>query len=319
MRTYLVWLALSFLSLPGLQAQQLPARSPFGAGDFCWNPAMTAVEHEWETGILHHQDWTGFEDAPQSTLLYAQYPFVKENSSLGGYFLFDEIRPIRHNMLALSYAYKLRFGPRRRASSTSRQEAQLSLGLSASMSHIFIDGADYLARDPNDPLQPIGELDEFKPNVSVGVFFASRPTGPQKGSYFFAGAAAQQLLPQDISLRETSPAGNLRRVLHGNATIGYRSVGAQLTLEPSLWLDFASRNLSNSTFNLRVERARAFWGGLSYSFNQTVGVQLGYALPGSFTDGDTLRMGLLGTFNVGGTGTARGLGYGFYLGYRLKA
>ncbi|RME92935.1 MAG: type IX secretion system membrane protein PorP/SprF [Bacteroidetes bacterium] len=182
-----------------------------------------------------------------------------------------------------------------------------------------MDGADYLARDPNDPLQPVGEVDQFKPNLGVGLFFASRPTGPQQASYFFAGAAAQQLLPQDIVLRESAPAGNLARSLHANATLGYRSVGAQLSLEPSLWLDFASPNLSHSTFNLRIERNQAFWGGLSYSFNQTLGIQLGYCLPGSFADEDTLRMGLMGTFNVGGTGAARGLGYGFYLGYRLKA
>ncbi|RME92096.1 MAG: type IX secretion system membrane protein PorP/SprF, partial [Bacteroidetes bacterium] len=139
MRSYIFWLALSFFASVDLVAQQLPARSPFGASDFMWNPAMTAVEHEWEAGILHHQDWTGFEDSPQSTSLYAQYPFVKKNASLGGYFLFDEIRPIRHNMLAVSYAYKLKFGPgKRRRRRSKRQQAQLSFGLSASMSHIFI-------------------------------------------------------------------------------------------------------------------------------------------------------------------------------------
>lgn len=318
-RTLLCLLSLA-VSIPIVQAQQLPARSPFVPNNFLWNPAMTAVEHFWELGVTHQQEWVGFEDAPQTTTIYGQYPFQKQNFSMGGFLALDEIKPVRNNTLAITYAYKLGFGPRRsKRRSGPRREAQLSLGLMVAMQQVFIDGTDYLVRDVGDPLQPVGELNEFSPNVGLGVFFASRPTGPQDQSFFFLGAGTNQILPQDITFRETLPAGNLQRAFHGNATIGYRSHGNALIIEPSLWLNVAGENIANSQFNLHIENPKAFWGGLSYSLNQTLAIQLGYLLPGGFTGDDTIRMGLLGSFNMGSFGASRGLGYGFYLAYRTGA
>lgn len=323
LKTYLVglvgMLVVTIVTLPTLEAQQLPARSPFIPNNFIWNPAMTAVEDFWELGVTHQQEWVGFEDAPQTTTIYGQYPFQKQNFSLGGFLALDEIEPVRNNTLAITYAYKLSFGPRRRRRSGPRREAQLSLGLMLAMQQIFIDGGDYLVRDVGDPLQPVGELNEFVPNVGLGVFFASKPTGPKDKSFFYAGAGTNQILPQDVAFRETLPSGNLERAFHGNATVGYRSAGNALTIEPSLWLNLAGKNISNSQFNLHLEKEQAFWGGLSYSLNQTLAIQAGYVLPGGFTDDDTIRLGLLGSFNMGSFGASRGLGYGFYLAYRTGA
>lgn len=312
-------LVIALLVITSMSAQQLPARSPFASNNFIWNPAMTAVEDYWEVGVTHQQEWVGFEDAPETTTIYGQYPVLKENFSLGGFLVLDEIKPIRNNTLALTYAYKLKFGPRKRRRSGPRTQAQLSLGLMLAMQQVFIDGGDYIVRDAGDPLQPVGELNEFVPNVGLGVFFASRPTGPNDKSFFYAGAGTNQILPQDITFRETLPTGNLERAFHGNATIGYRSVGTNFVIEPSFWLNTAGKNISNSQVNLNIEYPKAFWGGLSYSLNQTLALQLGYLLPGGFTDTDTIRLGLLGSFNMGGFGPARGLGYGFYVAYRTGA
>ena len=318
--TLLLLAAVVLLSIHECHAQQLPARSPFAPNNFLWNPAMTAMEDYWEVGVTHQQEWVGFEDAPQTTTIFGQYPFQKQNFSLGGFLALDEITPVRNNTLALTYAYKLNFGPRRRKRRKGpRKEAQLSLGLMLAMQQVFIDGADYIVRDVGDPLQPVGELNEFTPNVGLGVFFASRPTGPQEKSFFYAGAGTNQILPQDITFRETLPTGNLQRAFHGNATMGYRSVSEKLVIEPSLWLNLAGENISNSQFNLHIENPQAFWGGLSYSLNQTLAVQVGYLLPGGFTDSDTIRLGLLGSFNMGSFGASHGLGYGFYLAYRTGA
>ena len=101
--TILLLLAyLIMLNCTVLNAQQLPQRTTFGATNFIWNPAMTAFEEHWEAGITHRQEWVGFEDAPQSSAIYGQYPFVKENASLGGFFMLDEIKPLRNNVLALT-------------------------------------------------------------------------------------------------------------------------------------------------------------------------------------------------------------------------
>ncbi len=314
-KVYFLFSLLVF-AMSSLAAQQLPQRSPFGNTNFMWNPAMTAFEDYWEVGASHRQEWVGFEDAPQTTAIYGQYPFLKQKTSLGAFFLLDQITPIKNNILALTYAYKIG-GPKRRRSG-ARKHQQLSLGLMASMSHIFVDGADIVVRDEDDPLRPIGEVNEFIPNVGAGLFYASTPTGPEDGSFFYAGLAANQLLQSDLSLRETQPAGNLKRAFHGNVTIGYRAAGAALVIEPSLWVNFAGANVVDGQVGFLIERPEAFWAGAHFSLSQTLAIQLGYLLKGGFTEGDTLRMGAMASFNLGGFGPARGMGYEFYLAYRIK-
>lgn len=317
---YLKWtlfICLSSSLVSTLSAQQLPARSPFAANNFLWNPAMTAVDDYWEAGVTHQQEWVGFDASPQTTNVFGAYPFQKQNCSLGGYLQLDEIAPLTNNTLAISYAYHLEFASRRaRRRKGPRKEAQISLGLMLAMQQTFLDGSEFIVRDEDDPLEPIGELNKFAPNVGFGVFFASRPTGPKDKSYFYAGAATNQLLPQDVTLSNTVPTGNLKRAFHGNATIGYRSWGNSVVVEPSLWLNLAGKNISNSQFNLTIEKPEAFWGGISYSFNQTMGIQVGYSLRGGFTKDDVMRIGVLGSFNMGSFGPQRGMGYGFYLAYR---
>jgi hypothetical protein len=107
-------LLLFILAIPvGLWAQQLPERSPFGETGFLWNPAMTAPWTYYEIDAGFRQEWLGFEDAPQTAYLGIQYPFEKENMSLGGYFMHDAVNPVKTNTFALTYAYKLEPGFKR--------------------------------------------------------------------------------------------------------------------------------------------------------------------------------------------------------------
>lgn len=301
-----------------LNAQQLPIHNSFDATGFIWNPGMTAFDNEWEVGVAHHQSWVGFEDAPQSTAIYGQYPFEKENSSIGGFLVLDEIKPIRNNIIGLSYAYKLNLGPRsnRRKTNAPRTNAQLSIGLMLAMHQIFIKGGDFTIQHANDPLEPTGELNELTPNIGAGVFYASALGGTSGKSYFYAGLGSNQLIPKDLLVKEGDLVGNLRRAFHGNATVGYRSVGDLFTIEPSLWFNFASENVFNSQLNLKVEYSKAFWAAIHYNLNQTLAIQLGYKLPGMFSDDGQLRIGVLGDFNLGSFGAERGLGYGFYIAYK---
>jgi|APTNR8051073442_1049403.scaffolds.fasta_scaffold00202_44 type IX secretion system PorP/SprF family membrane protein len=306
--------ALLWLAPLVARSQQLPQRTPFAGMSFIWNPAMTGYEDFWEAGAGYRQEWLGFEQAPRTGSVYGQYPFEKQNASLGGAFLFDEVMPVRSSTLALAYAYKI--GPKGRGRRRNAKAGQLSLGLMATASHILIDALDLVANQPGDPLQPTGERAKLSPNVGAGFFFRSRLGGAHKRSFFYAGAAANQLIPSDLVFRQTTPTPNFRRAFHGNATIGYRSAGEKLIVEPSAWINFAGRNIAESQFNLLIERPEAFWAGLTYSFTQTVAIQLGYNLPGPEA-GANIRLGVLGSFNMGSFGPARGLGFEVMAAYRV--
>ncbi len=291
-------------------AQQLPDRSAFSETDFIWNPAMTAVYDYWELGASYRQQWVGFEDAPLTATLNMQYPFLKQNASLGGFFMHDNLSPIQSNTFAMTYAYKIRF--------KRRSADQLSIGIMGMLNHMFLDGLEVVVNDQDDEYLPGAEGNKFSPNIGFGAFYTSYAKDDFEKSFFFAGLAVNQLLPSNLIFDETGSPANLKRAIHGNATIGYRSIEGDLYIEPSVWVNYSAVNILNATFNLKVEKHEAFWAALNLSTNKTLAIQLGTILNKGLVKNGTLRIGTMGSYNIGSFGKARGLGYEFYLAYRFE-
>lgn len=296
------------LLLPfGLSGQQLPQRSPFGDYNFVWNPAMTSVYDYADFGASYRQDWMGFDDAPTTMILHGQYPFQDYNMSLGGFFMHDRIHPLKTNALALTYSYKLEPG--------FGDGDQLSFGIMGVMYHYFVDGMSILVNDDDDTLLPTGENISFKPNVGAGFFYTSNREKDESSFYF--GAGFNQLLPSDIVFQESAALANFKRVLHGNALVGGRIMSNnQLFMEPSAWVNYAGQNLLDYNLGIKIEAPESFWAGLAYSNNQTLALQVGAILAKNFPEESSLRIGVLGTYNIGTFGQFRGLGYEFGVVYR---
>lgn len=293
-----------------LQGQQLADHSPFFDAGFIWNPAMTAVWDYWELGVNYRQQWTGFEGAPRTASISVQYPFLDDNMSMGGYFMNDEVSPITMNNIGLSYAYKMAFG--------ARGTHQLSIGLQATITQLYADGLELVINDEGDPLLPDGENNKISPNAGLGVFYTSISKDEFEESFVFAGLAATQVLPTNLLLDQFGSEANLKRAMHGNATFGARIVEGDLFVQPSIWVNYSSGNVLNGTFAVLVEQQNAFWGGVNLSTNKTVGVQAGMIVNDDFTKDGNLRIGMLGTFNIGNFGKFRGLGYEAYIAYRFE-
>lgn len=296
----------------GLSAQQLPDGGPFQETQFIWNPAMTAPWEYWELGVTYRQQWLGFNDAPRTATMQVQYPFLRERFSLGGHFTFDDVGPVRYTSFAFTYAYK--FSPR------FVKRDQLSIGVMGVINQFFIDGLDVVVNDQDDTLLPENESTGFSPNAGIGIFYTTYGKEDYKKEYFYAGLAANQLLPSNLTLQnaQNSSDANFKRSIHANAIVGYRFIEDELFIEPAIWVNYAANNLVNGYIGVRLEQYRAFWGALSYSSNQTIGIQGGYVLRELWDKDDSLRIGLNGTYNVGNFGNYRSVGYEFYCGYRFE-
>lgn len=292
-------------------SQQLPERSVFDETNFLWNPAMTAPWEYWEMGASYRQSWVGFEDAPRTATLNVQYPMIKENMAMGGFFLHDDISPLKINTFAMTYAYKLGLGGK-----GSRQ--QLSLGVMGIMNHFLVNGLEVVVNDDDDELLPGPEGNLLSPNVGFGIFYINNTGGNFEGNSFYAGLAANQLLSTDIVFKEFGSPGNFKRAFHGNAVLGYRSISGDMLIEPVLWINFSTPGITDANFSLKLEKREAFWAGLNLSFNQTLSFQVGYILTKGMVKDGTLRMGLAGSYNLGPFAKARGIGYEFYVAYRFE-
>ncbi|MDX1942762.1 MAG: PorP/SprF family type IX secretion system membrane protein [Saprospiraceae bacterium] len=305
---------LFFITLPVLSySQQLPDLSPFGELNFAWNPAMTGLYDYWEVSADYRQQWFGFENAPRTAIIAAQYPFEKEKMSIGGVFTHDNIQPLKFSTLAFNYAYKFQLGFNR--------NDQASIGATVNASQYFVDALEIVVNDPDDQLVPLGESSTLSFNAGAGFFYTTY-AGTRRKSYtsenaFFFGGAVQQVFPAKLVIQESSTLANWQRKMHANFILGARLVNDNFFIEPTAWLNFGLPNLSNFNIQAKIEKPEAFWAAITYSTNQTVAVQLGVITISNFAKDSYWRIGALGSYNVGDFGQYRGVGMEFLVAYRL--
>lgn len=309
------YILLPLLILPTiLLAQQLPDRSAFSEMAFVWNPAMTATYNFWDVSANYRQQWLGFDNAPRTAVIAAQYPFEKENMSVGGYFMHDRIQPLTTSTIGLTYAYKFRLG--------IGDNDRAVLGAAVNASQYFVDALEIVVNDPDDQLVPLGESSDMNFNASVGFFYTSY-AGTRRKNYadenaFFFGAAVNQVFPSDLVIKDGNRFANWQRAIHGNALIGARLTNDRFFIEPSAWVNYSAQNNINANVNIKMEMHEAFWTALTYSTNQTIALQVGVITVGGFSDGDYFRIGALGSYNIGDFGKYRGVGFEFNVAYRFE-
>lgn len=309
MGPFIVLLTLIFAS--SVSAQQLTERSPFSENSFIWNPAMTAPWDYWEMGVNYRQEWMGFQDAPTTATLQVQYPFERENMSLGGFFIHDNASPVTLNSAGFAYAYRMQLDRRRGG-------RQLSIGLNATLSHIYVNALEIVVNDQDDVVLPSGENNKISPNLGFGVFYTSYSRDEFDRTFFFGGLAVNQVLPLSVILDDFGGSANLMRTMHGNIILGTRIVNGDIYIQPAAWVNYSAPNIIEANLNFKLEQRDAFWGGLNYSTTQTLSLQAGMILNNDFTKDGTLRIGTSGSFNLGQFGKFRGMGFEFYLAYQFE-
>ena len=188
----------------------------------------------------------------------------------------------------------------------------------ATLSEYQLDGSGLLVNDFDDALIPANESSSIQPNIGAGLYYQSYGEGDFDQTFFFFGVAATQLLQSELRFEDNNSDYTLTRALHGNALLGIRLVYNDIFLEPSAWVNYAQSNIINSNIALKMEKQNSFWAGLAFSSNSTASFQAGVVLKGGWLKDGTLRVGTLGTYNIGSSGNYQGFGYEFYVAYRFE-
>jgi len=293
-----------------LFSQQLPDRSNFEGNSFVWNPAMTAVRTYWELGATYKQQWLGFQDAPRTAIVSFQYPFVDTNMSAGVFITHDNTHPIQFNSISFTYNYQLPLN--------LFKDDRLSIGIMGSMGEFSIDSDRIMVGDAADVLLPNDEVSSLIPNAGFGIFYISEKERFYNNG-FYIGIGSNQLLSNDLIFDTDGTPLNLRRDIHANGIVGFTFLAAQdLLIEPSVWVDYASKNVTNINFGILLEKQDAFWGGLNFSLSQEFSLQAGLILKEGFFKDGIMRIGTKASYNMGTLGMDLGFGYEFYVAYRFE-
>ena len=288
------------------RAQQLPHTMAFRSTLSAWNPAMTAPWSYMETQAVYHQQWLGFEGAPVTMMAGVEAPLVPQNMSLGLRLQHDEAGPLQQTGIALSYAYQLKLGYSQR----------LAIGLTANGSRFRFNASALNADDPTDLLLGNTEGTSQQINLGIGIFYTSTDVDDYDEPYFFAGLAAQQVLPGELRFETVNELANFDRSLHAFGLLGYHFEQDFSFLEPSVQVLYAANNITHFQLGIHYEQYDTFWLGLSLDSSFRTGLQLGYIL--SDVGAGSLRIGTMASYSIQSRGQEQGMSVQALVGYQYE-
>lgn len=301
----IIIIAFVFIALiQNIYSQQIPNASLLPASRAILNPAFTATGNDFQIDGFFRAQWLGFNGAPVSGFVSAQYPFLKQNMSAGGFIHFDNVGPISKIGFQGNYAYKLK--------EVIGNKDFLQLGLSVNVQQYKFSGATQVVNEVNDPFLG-GTQSAFNPALGMGFYYQST-NREFKENMFFVGFSSSQVFSTDLLIN----AADQTRKSHYHANVGGRFYKYNSFIEPMISANFVQPDIINVLYGLRYEQENTFWAGLGYESAGIAGFQGGVILTdlGSDEDG-TLRIGALANYGVSSRVSQVGASVEFYLAYSI--
>jgi type IX secretion system PorP/SprF family membrane protein len=289
----------------GMQAQQRPHYTQYILNNFVLNPAVTGIENYTDLKISARDQWVGLNGAPRTVYLTVHGPIGKKDyktsatsfevpgqnprgsaywetytasephHGVGFTVINDQTGSFNRFSANASYAYHLGLNP----------TTNLSAGFSAGITMLSLDKSktDFGGGDPSDPAAGTvsSELNRVRPDISFGVWLYSKN--------YFAGIAAQQIVPQRIAFVDDAPFAQTGRLVpHLFATAGYRFLlHEDINAVPSLMVKYVNGTPTNPQVegNLKLQYRDQFWVGGSYRYKD------GFAAMAGLNVGNTFNVG----------------------------
>ncbi|WP_285009069.1 PorP/SprF family type IX secretion system membrane protein [Pedobacter faecalis] len=277
-------------------AQQRPQYTQYIFNNFLLNPALSGIENYTDVKVGHRKQWTGINDAPQTSFLSAHWKFGDDylwrnplslpdhgddpmsrnymqnytaspsHHGMGVMAVLDDIGPLSRLDAALTYAYHMQMAG----------QLNLSVGVSAGISRIGLDVAalNFGEDNPQDPAVRNAIISQIKPDLGLGVWLY--------GARFFAGASVQQLLSQEMTFTNNPNLQNApgyvsgKEVAHYFFTAGYRFFLLEdVAATPSMMLKKVKPAPASYDLNLKLAFKDRFWLGGSYRKDDAFAALLG--------------------------------------------
>jgi type IX secretion system PorP/SprF family membrane protein len=291
MKKYVYLVVFAVFATKAANAQQLPQFTQYIFNNFILNPAVAGIENYTDLKLGYRAQWTGLNGAPvtsfltinapigrnftegdaagfpgggeinPSSRLYTQnYQASEPHHGIGFSMLTDKAGQITQSKFAAVYAYHLGLAPK----------LNLSLGVSAGLSHLTFNSADVVLSNPLDPA--IANISSpWRPDIGVGAWLYSAD--------FYAGLSVQQLLKQNVFNNSTSTTEGSQTVPHFYLTAGTKLYASDdITFLPSVLIKQIQPVPLTYDLNLKASFRDKFWIGGSYRHNDSFAALAGFNL-----------------------------------------
>lgn len=207
MKRYIYHLiVLTFLISSSIEskAQQDAMYTQYMFNSLAINPAYAGSRNVISTTLLHRNQWTGINGAPETTTFTIDAPISNNKIGLGLQIFNDRLGISNTTGAVVSTAYRIRM-----------DKATLSFGLQGGISNFrsnFLD-VNYSEGGPLDPAF-VENVNAMQFNFGTGVYYNS--------DKFFVGLSVPTLVPNRISKNSTAITNNpSRQEMHLFFTSGY--------------------------------------------------------------------------------------------------
>lgn len=289
----LIIMCLGFIQFA--HSQQRPQYTQYIFNNFILNPAISGIENYIDVKAGYRSQWQGLEGAPETSYISVHAPLGKNflygtstsvpqsggtnpnsrsyvqtymasepHHGIGFHAVSDKAGPISRTDVNATYAYHMGLS----------SNVNLSLGVAAGVSKIYLDRSKITLENPNDQAIGTGDYDQLKPDLSAGVWLY----GPR----YFAGVAAQQLLASPISFSDDESYDQGKKVPHMFISAGYKVyLGDDFAAMPSAMVKVVSPVPVSIDVNMKLAYRDKFWMGGSYRKDDAFSAMAGFNV-GSF-------------------------------------
>ncbi|TZF81067.1 type IX secretion system membrane protein PorP/SprF [Pedobacter sp. BS3] len=230
-------------------AQQDPQYSQYMFNMLVINPAYAGYKETINLSLLHRNQWTGIDGAPNTQSFIADGAFFNEKRvGLGLSLINDKIGFQRQTSAFVDYSYRL---------PVSDDNARLSFGLAIGVTEYVLNARQAVVDEADDPNFTNGHQTYFSPDAKFGVFY--------NNDRFYVQGSVVNLLSHAINYRDGSNNTIARQGRHYFLGAGYLAdIGDDVKFKPSLLIREDTKSPTNidvSTFFLLKETV---WLGASY-------------------------------------------------------
>ena len=271
-----------FCTSTAVFAQQRPQYTQYIFNNYLLNPALSGIENYVDFKAGHRKQWAGINNAPVTTFASAHwnlggdylwknplslpengedpmsrnymqnYTASPSHHGMGTTIVLDKVGPISRLDANLTYAYHLQLSG----------TWNMSVGVAAGFSNIRLDVNALTLENPNDPALSNAIVSQFKPDLAMGVWLY----GPR----FFAGASAQQILPQNLAFTTDPNYSQGKQVAHVFVTAGYKFfIDENISVVPSFMIKHTNPVPVSFDANLKLSFKDLVWVGGSYRHNES--------------------------------------------------
>lgn len=240
-------------------AQQQPVFTNFLINDYFYNPAIAGSKNAHIANVSYRDQWVGFDGAP-TTLIGNFYGSVRNEGKMGygATVISDRTGLIQNTSIYVNYAHHFKLS----------ETLKLGLGVRPGYMQYRIKLYDVQLADEGD-------------NLLIGNVLSANAFDIQGGFHlysnrFFVMGSVQNLLGDAIGF--TSYNANLTKHYTFIGGYTFKFEKKKIELQPSVLLRNTTSIPMQTAFMLKGIYAKNYWGGLTYTTDNTMGAYIGYTL-----------------------------------------